>query len=353
MSQKDGVEVQSMREREHSPLEQKPLVCMTLKRYSSSHGNSGCREKGDSVVNKIGLNIHSGRINGDLDLLEQDLRAIEQAGFDTAEIPVHGVDAVVNGRLREGRAKQVKDILDGLDLEYSVHAPDGLNLRDFQYPDVQRKVFAASIQFTAAIGAKTFVYHQGKLKTNGGDMTEEEAREIEIDALADLGKLAKSEGVTVCVENIHSSITHLIKLIENVGSEGVKLCYDVAHSYINAKKLGYDFIRSIQAAMPHVRHVHVNDNFGKGKPESAPPYIEAMPLGVGDLHLPVGWGEIPYEDVLRTMSGYDGVYILELQERFFENGYSMLKDALGGLRDVLERVGAEKGGSAASRQADG
>ena len=78
-----------------------------------------------------------------------------------------------------------------------------------------------------------------------------------------------------------------------------------------------------------------------------------MPLGIGDLHLPVGWGEIPYEDVFGTLVAYDGIYILELQERFFENGYSMLKDALGGLRDTLERAGGEMGGSAAgSHQED-
>ena len=301
--------------------------------------------------NKIGLNIHSGRINGDLELLKRDIRALAQAGFDVAEIPVHGVDAVVNGHLRVGRAKQVKEILNGFDLEYTVHAPDGLNLRDFQYPEVQRKVFAASIQFTAAIGAKTFVYHQGRLKSNDSDVTEEEAREIEIDDLTDLGKLATSKGVTVCVENIHSSITHLIKLLESVGEESIRLCYDFAHSYINSKKLGYDFLRSIQVAKPYIRHAHVNDNFGKGKPESAPPYIEAMPMGIGDLHLPIGWGSIPYEDVFRIMEGYDGIYILELQERFFENGYSMLKEAFQDLRAILERVEAKRGES--GRQAVG
>jgi sugar phosphate isomerase/epimerase len=301
--------------------------------------------------NKIGLNIHSGRINGDLELLKRDICAIAEAGFDVAEIPVHGVDAVVNGCLRTGRAKQVKEILNGFDLEYTVHAPDVLNLRDFQYPDIHRKVFAASIQFTAAIGAKTFVYHQGRLKSNGNDVTEEEAREIEVDTLIELGSLAKSEGVTVCVENIHSSITHLIRLVEAVGKENIKICYDFAHSYINSKKLGYDFIRSIQAARPHIRHAHVNDNFGKGRPESSAPYIEAMPMGIGDLHLPIGWGNIPYEDVFRAMVGYDGIYILELQERFFENGYRMLKGVLQDLREMLERVEAEQGGSAG--QVDG
>jgi len=56
----------------------------------------------DSMQNKIGLNIHSGRINGDVELLKRDVRAIEKAGFDVAEIPVHGVDVVVNGHLRVG-----------------------------------------------------------------------------------------------------------------------------------------------------------------------------------------------------------------------------------------------------------
>jgi len=210
---------------------------------------------------------------------------------------------------------------------------------------------STSVQFTAAIGAKTFVYHQGKLKSNGNDVTEEEAREIEVDELSDLGKLAKSEGVTICVENIHSSITHLIKLIENVGRESIRMCYDFAHSYMNSKKFGYDFLRSIQLAKPYIRHAHVNDNFGKGKPESAPPYIEAMPLGIGDLHLPIGWGTIPYEDVFRVMARYDDIYILELQERFFENGYSMLKGVLQDLREMLERVEAERVESAG--QVDG
>jgi len=69
-------------------------------------------------------------------------------------------------------------------------------------------------------------------------------------------------------------------------------------------------------------------------------------MGIGDLHLPIGWGNIPYEDVFRIMAGYDGIYILELQERFFENGYSMLNEALQDLRDMLERVEVENGESA-------
>ena len=259
-----------------------------------------------------------------------------------AEIPVHGVDAIVNGHLRQGRTKKVRDILRTFDLEYTVHAPDRLNLVDFEYPEIQRKVFAASIRFAAEIGAKILVYHQGRLKSNGQGVTEEEAREIEIDELTELGHLAAKEGVTICVENIHSGLVHLVKMIKAVDEDSVQICSDFAHSYINACTLGYDFLRPIQMAKPFIRHAHVNDNFGKGKPESAPPYIEAMPMGIGDLHLPVGWGTIPYKDVFKLMSGYSGIYILELQERFVEDGPVMLKEALKDLRELITQAQSEK-----------
>jgi len=294
------------------------------------------------MKNKLGLNIHSGRIDGDLKLLKRDLAAIQEAGADVAEIPVHGVDAIVNGHLRQGRTKKVRDILRTFDLEYTVHAPDRLNLVDFEYPEIQRKVFAASIRFAAEIGAKILVYHQGRLKSNGQGVTEEEAREIEIDELTELGHLAAKEGVTICVENIHSGLVHLVKMIKAVDEDSVQICSDFAHSYINACTLGYDFLRPIQMAKPFIRHAHVNDNFGKGKPESAPPYIEAMPMGIGDLHLPVGWGTIPYKDVFKLMSGYSGIYILELQERFVEDGPIMLKEALKDLRELITQAQSEK-----------
>ena len=296
----------------------------------------------NDMKNKLGLNIHSGRIDGDLKLLKRDLAAIQEAGADVAEIPVHGVDAIVNGHLRQGRTKKVRDILRTFDLEYTVHAPDRLNLVDFEYPEIQRKVFAASIRFAAEIGAKILVYHQGRLKSNGQGVTEEEAREIEIDELTELGHLAAKEGVTICVENIHSGLVHLVKMIKAVDEDSVQICSDFAHSYINACTLGYDFLRPIQMAKPFIRHAHVNDNFGKGKPESAPPYIEAMPMGIGDLHLPVGWGIIPYKDVFKLMSGYSGIYILELQERFVEDGPVMLKEALKDLRELITQAQSDK-----------
>lgn len=288
------------------------------------------------MSNPIGLNIHSRRIDGDIDRLRRDLEAMQDAGFDAAEIPVHGVDAIVNGRLRDPRVSQVRQILSGFDLQYSVHAPDHLNLRDSEYAGVHRKVFAAGVEFTAQIGAKTFVYHYGGLLGGNGSLTNVEAREIEINDLVDLARQAASAGVVICIENVDTSLIHLSKLIESVSEDSVKICCDVSHSYLNASTLGYDFLRAIEVAKPFIRHVHVNDNFGRGKPGVSPPYIEAMPLGIGDLHLPVGWGTVPYADVFRILSDYEGMYVLELHERFFSNGYEIARENLAELRDCLQ-----------------
>lgn len=295
------------------------------------------------TLNKIGLNIDSKRINGDLELLKRDLTLIERQGFDVAEIPVNGVDAIVNGVLRERPLKRIKEILDRFDLEYTVHAPGSLNLKDFRYPETHRKVFEACIQFTAKIGAERLVYHQGRLirlgeEIEGPGITEEEAREIEIEELIELGKLAKTEGVLICVENIHSSLTHLVRIVRDVGLKSVGITYDFAHSFINSKRIGYDFIKSIHLARPHIYHAHVNDNFGKGEAEVRIPYIEGMPMGIGDLHLPIGWGVIPYEEALRAMEGYNGIYVIELDRRFFEDADPVAEEASRELKELLERA---------------
>lgn len=300
---------------------------------------------------KIGINIHAQRIDGDLELLKRDLAAIAEIGYASAEIPVNGVDAVVNGKLREGRTRKIKEVLSHFDLEYTVHAPSSLNLRDFRYPETHRRVFESCIEFTAKIGAKRLIYHQGRLvkvtrpqphfreeRLEPPEITEEEARELEVEALTDLGKLASSCGVQICIENTYASITHLIRLVEDIKLESVGICYDFGHSYINSKRIGYDFIRSIKLAKPYIYHVHIHDNFGKGEPEVLIPYIEGMPMGIGDLHLPVGWGNIPYEEALKALGDYKGIYTIELERRFFEDGYTILSEALEGLKEVLEKI---------------
>ncbi|MCL0048476.1 hypothetical protein M1N20_03400 [Dehalococcoidia bacterium] len=81
----------------------------------------------------IGIDAHSPRINGVLSVLEKDLKRFKQFGFDFVEIPVCGVDGVVNGRLNERAIKKLRNILAEFPYRYSAHASDRLNLKDIDF----------------------------------------------------------------------------------------------------------------------------------------------------------------------------------------------------------------------------
>ena len=48
--------------------------------------------------------------------------------------------------------------------------------------------------------------------------------------------------------------------------------------------------------------------------------------GKGDLHMPIGWGEIPYREVFSRLSGYEGVLMLELAPRYMPYYAEVLQD---------------------------
>ena len=81
--------------------------------------------------------------------------------------------------------------------------------------------------------------------------------------------------------------------------------------------MDYNFLEAIELASPFIIHVHVHDNFGRvlSLPQDAP-YIYTAPLGVNDMHLPPGWGEIPYREVFSRLGGYQGVVLLEIEPRY-------------------------------------
>ncbi|MBA7570581.1 hypothetical protein ES695_03150 [Candidatus Atribacteria bacterium 1244-E10-H5-B2] len=114
-------------------------------------------------IKGIGINIDSPTINGDLDLLEKTLGNIQDNGFDYAEIPVHGVDAIFKGRLNWLQTRAITDILKKFKLKYTVHGPNLLNLMDPSNFQLQKDIFKSGIEFTNAIGAEIFIYHSGKI----------------------------------------------------------------------------------------------------------------------------------------------------------------------------------------------
>ena len=55
---------------------------------------------------------------------------------------------------------------------------------------------------------------------------------------------------------------------------------------------------------------------------------EEISYGLGDLHLPLGWGDIPFNHIFEKLEFPTGlILILEIQERFIEYFPETIKSA--------------------------
>ena len=66
-------------------------------------------------------------------------------------------------------------------------------------------------------------------------------------------------------------------------------------------------------------HIHMHDSFGNI--ETIPAYIDAekTSYGQGDLHLPLGWGDIPFEKIFSEIKFPDNLNLnFELPIRYLK-----------------------------------
>jgi len=279
----------------------------------------------DAIGEFIGLSIRADRVCGNLATLARDLYVAEELGFGAVEIPAHGLDILLGGRLIRSRLQQLKDVLDKFSFRITMHAPDILNLQDTPRQRMQSDLFAACVDLCFALGAEILVYHQGCGNGSEADLQQE------IEELARMGEIAAAAGLRIGVENGDRPIFNLVELIQAVGSKNVGITYDFGHDHLTSGLCRYDLISGLHAAAPYIVHLHLHDNLGRTLPETTIPLateepLRACPLGEGDLHLPPGWGSIPYHRMFNILRGYKGICILELHKRFFEPGYAATDD---------------------------
>ncbi len=332
---------------------------------------------------KIGVNADSFTINGDVAVLRKFLERFLDAGFSYAEIPIHGMDCLIDGSLCGTRVADTRRVLSDFPLGYTVHSPDQLNLADENDPGTHARALRSTIDFASEIGAKLVVYHgsarsgvAGKAEAGQGlagrglapfDPASPPAAPSalralwadEIDRLGGVADYAAGSGVTVAVENIFrqsaGEVTYRIDprelacVVSAVDSPALGICFDFGHAFISAGEAGFAIDEALRAVAPRLAHVHIHDNFGKPPIPNARP-IDMMFRGAGDLHLPPGWGAIPYDTLFPIFAAdFSGVFTLELQPRFADRYREALEwvrrhavSLKGGGRLTMPRVAKEK-----------
>lgn len=272
--------------------------------------------------------------------LPAKLDEAERLGVDFVELPIFAWTLVIGGRILEDRLSRLVEMVRNRPFGYTVHGPLAVNLMDLPARLPRHEaLLAAAIRIAGAVEGRHLVIHAGCVRAKEDDIQVAYARQR--DALARAGDLAADAGVTLCVENIFRFEpmretplpSQLAAEIDAVDHPAVRATLDVSHAALRCADARVNLVQEVTALAPFARHVHVHDSFGRPSESWAMDEAERAGLGEGDLHLPLGWGDLPWEDITAACRlDENAVVNLELHRRY----WAELPDQIGKLRHVAK-----------------
>jgi len=182
----------------------------------------------------------------------------------------------------------------------------------------------AMLELCNAVGAGVMVHHPGLVPAQPPAILERLHR-IERDALREMGDVAAGYGVKIAVETLFvedstrytADPVKLAQVIAEIDHGQVCGTLDFSHAYIMTTLRGMDYRDALRAFAPCTNHLHVHDSFGRPTSDADfYSHAERIAFGMGDLHLPMGWGDIGWETILPELACRPGtVMIVELPPR--------------------------------------
>ncbi|WP_430252982.1 TIM barrel protein [Neorhizobium sp. DAR64872/K0K18] len=290
------------------------------------------------MSNIIGTGFNAGSTNGELESLEKELRILSEIGVDTVELGLTSLDLISGGRIIEERAERLVALTKQFDFRYTVH---GLVSSNFMEPETCRYQLDAAkalAQICDRIGAGILVQHGGNLRAEQiMERAEADARERE--ALFELAEFCKPYGVRVAFENIFTTEpgqyrqtpTQIAETVKTIGHPNLVALIDFSHAYIESTYRGLNFREELRAMASVAGHLHVHDSFGRPQAFYKGFHVqENTALGIGDLHMPLGWGDIDWEDIFSELTFLPGtVLMMEIGRRYHAEQPASLERAKG------------------------
>ena len=278
------------------------------------------------------IGFSAGHLNGDLGRLATFLDRLVDAGAGHCELYAAETDVIVGGRIIDDRLRKLHGICAARPLAYTFHLPLVANLANGQRAARDREVLDAFIEVGAAIGADVLVLHPGRIPGGAGPATQRDALARERDGLRHLAERAAAHGLFVSLENpppgrdvVAGTIgphgldpRDVLSQVRQVNHPHLHATFDFSHAWLAAAYLGFDFAASARALAPAVGHLHIQDCCGLPALDAPARFADEVAYGVHDLHLPVGWGTIPFTDIIPTLAVLPGCRMtIELMERFW------------------------------------
>ncbi len=275
-----------------------------------------------------GTGISAHKRANDLSDFAAELDMIEALGVELIELPTYDMDIVVGGRIRRPQLEALKRACAGRRVAYTAHGPLSINFMDEAWRLPRHfEVLKASLDVAAEVAATNYVLHAGIVPQQQAQGIED-AYARQRDYLSQGGELAKARGLTLCVETLFTdgvdqttaTPARLARELGAIAHPAVMATIDFSHSYIRLDLEGRraDYLEEVAALAPFARHLHVHDSFGRQDDIWMFTDGERLAYGHGDLHLPVGWGDIPWSDLMEVCRFPAGVvFNIELQQRYW------------------------------------
>jgi len=230
------------------------------------------------------------------------LKRLGEVDVNHIEIPDEGLHT-----LNQRRVRSLKKITKANNIDLVIHAPwAGINIA-VPSPILRRAVLKRlekSISYAKQLDCRLWLFHPG-FKTALSHIYPGKDWQQNLGSVHIILKVARREGVEVAIENIPDPYPNLMKTARDFqqfyeeldGDIGMVL--DVAHANLNCQI--QDFVKQLH---DKIVHVHVSDNDG-----------------TNDQHLGIGYGNIDWESVAKTLreSKYGNLIILESTDHVKES----------------------------------
>lgn len=277
------------------------------------------------MTNIIGTGFNAGSVDGEFDSLEADLRRLSEIGVDTVELGLTSLDLIAGGRIIPERAERLVALTSQFDFRYTVHGLVSSNFMDPATCRHQIDAAKALVELCDRIGSSILVQHSGCLRPDQiHERADADARERE--ALSELADFCKPYAVKIALENIFTTEpgqyrqtpSEVAATVEALNHPNLVALIDFSHAYIESTYRGLDFRAELRAMAKVAGHLHVHDSFGRPQGFYKPYHLqENTALGIGDLHMPLGWGDIDWDDIFAELDFLPGtVLMMEINRRY-------------------------------------
>jgi len=267
--------------------------------------------------------------NGDISALSDQIKKLREVGVDSLEISIFETDVICGQKINQHELKILKNTLLSQDIDYTVHGELSVNLMDQENFDSHKEVLKRDIEVSGEIEATHLITHFGQTTNTIYENKNlyQSFLKKQQDCYAELGDYAEKHNVTLAIENLFPfTLTNYAPLPNEIASQlnsinhpRVKCCLDISHAYINCTFRNAHFIEEIKSMASLSEHIHMHDSFGLIERIWAYVPAEYTSYGQGDLHLPLGWGDIPFEKIFKEIKFSDQLNLnFELPERYLK-----------------------------------